>query len=243
MLKLRQPCSGKSKAGLCLVEALKESWSNQTVRVNDEASCHLDRNQSYANMPAGKNLRGVLRSKVDRSMSKDNTIIVDSLNNIKGYMYELWCLARAAGIRYCVLNCDADETHCRKWKEERREKDEDAYDDKVFEDLVRRFETLDRRNRWDSPLFELWPRREGGDNAIVEAQSQALVGPLNGVSVGLGAPINISRSIGLPELCRLRQTFIKLIGKTSLSGRLLPSDANSAKRMFVDYLNRELENA
>ena len=278
--------------------ALKESGSNQTVRVIDETSFHLDRNQSYANMPAEKNLRGVLRSEVDRSVSKDSTIIVDSLNSIKGYRYELWCLARAAGIRYCVLYCDADETHCRKWNEERREKDEDAYDDKVFEDLVRRFETLDRRNRWDSPLFELWPHREGivgssaaivdaisyltkkvdsktrdvktlqptiatqntrfseanslyeldratqeVTNAIVEAQSQALVGPLNGVSVGLGAPINISRSVGLPELRRLRRTFIKLTGQTSLSGRPPPSDADSAKRMFVDYLNRELENA
>lgn len=294
-----QPCSGKSTAALCLAEALKESGSNQTVRVIDETSFHLDRNQSYANMPAEKNLRGVLRSEVDRSVSKDSTIIVDSLNSIKGYRYELWCLARAAGIRYCVLYCDADETHCRKWNEERREKGEDAYDDKIFEDLVRRFETPDRRNRWDSPLFELWPHREGivgssaaildaisyltkkvdsktrdvktlqptiatqntrfseanslyeldratqeVTNAIVEAQSQALGGPLNGVSVGQGLPpINISRSVGLPELRRLRRTFIKLTGQTSLSGRPPPSDADSAKRMFVDYLNRELENA
>lgn len=136
-------------------------------------------------MTEEKILRGVLRSEVDRSVSKDNIIIVDSLNNIKvrtlhmllvtsfvlrvnqlrltalraltrgsvvgvlfnstlfysllhkiinlvtflfsvfficmlvplrlklptilnlqGYRYELWCLARAAGIRYCVVSCD-----------------------------------------------------------------------------------------------------------------------------------------
>lgn len=34
-------------------------------------------------MVAEKNLRGVLRSEVDRSLSKDSIIIVDSLNNIK----------------------------------------------------------------------------------------------------------------------------------------------------------------
>ncbi|CAN6675835.1 unnamed protein product [Malus baccata var. baccata] len=294
-----QPCSGKSKAALCLAEALKESGLNQIVRVIDETSFHLDRNESYANMPAEKNLRGVLRSEVDRSVSKDSVIIVDSLNSIKGYRYELWCLARAAGIRYCVLFCDADETHCRKWNEERREKGEAAYSDKIFEDLVRRFETPERRNRWDSPMFELWPHKEGIEktsaaildavsyltkkadaksrdvktlqptiatqntrfseanslyeldratqeviSAIVEAQSQALGGPLNGVSVAQGLPpINISRSVGLPELRRLRRTFIKLTGQTSLSGRPPPSDADSAKRMFVDYLNRELETA
>ena len=291
-----QPCSGKSTAALFLAEALKESESKQTVRIIDESSFHLDRNQSYANMTAEKNLRGVLRSEVDRSVSKDNIIIVDSLNSIKGYRYELWCLARGAGIRYCVLYCDAEETHCRKWNEERREKGEAAYDAEIFEDLVRRFERPDRRNRWDSPLFELWPHKDGIEkssaavsdavsyltkkvdsktqdvkilqptiatqsvrfseansryeldratqevtNAIVEAQSQALGGPINGVSLGQGLPtINISRSVGLPELRRLRRTFIKLTGQTSLSGPPPPSDADSAKRMFVDYLNREL---
>lgn len=290
-----QPCSGKSKAALCLAEALKESESKQ-VRIIDEACFHLDRNQSYANMPSEKNLRGVLRSEVDRSLSKDNIIIVDSLNNIKGYRYELWCLARAAGIRYCVVYCDVEETECRKWNEGRREKGEASYNDSIFEDLVRRFEKPDRRNRWDSPLFELWPLREVTEkasasivdavnyitkqvdsktrdvkilqptiatqstrfsdanslyeldkatqevaNKIVEAQSGALGVPPNGISIGKDLPaINVSRSVGLPELRRLRRTFIKLTGQTSLSGRPPPSDADTAKRMFIDYLNREL---
>ncbi|XP_044492812.1 protein KTI12 homolog [Mangifera indica] len=292
-----QPSSGKSRAALCLAEALKESEVKETVRIIDETSFHLDRNQSYANMTAEKNLRGVLRSEVDRSVSKDNIIIVDSSNSIKGYRYELWCLARGAGIRYCVLYCDVEEAHCREWNEGRRQKGEPTYDYNIFEDLVRRFEKPDRRNRWDSPLFELWPHKDGIEksstaildvvsyltkkvdsksrhvkilqptiatqntrfseanslyeldratqeviNAIVEAQSKALGGPLNGISLGQGLPnVNISRSVGLPELRRLRRTFIKLTGQTSLSGPPPPSDSDSAKRMFVDYLNRELE--
>lgn len=292
-----QPCSGKSKAADCLAEALKESECKLAVRIIDEASFHLDRNQSYANMPAEKNLRGVLRSEVDRSVSKDGIIIVDSLNSIKGYRYELWCLARAAGVRYCVLYADVEETHCREWNEQRREKGEPAYDDVIFEDLVRRFEKPDRRNRWDSPLFELSPFRDGIEmrspaiidaisyltkqvdsrtrdvrilqptiatqttrfseanslyeldratqeviSAIVEVQTQALGGPLNGISLGQGLPvIDVSRSVGLPELRRLRRTFIKLTGQTSLSGPPPPADAETAKRLFVDYLNRELD--
>lgn len=292
-----QPCSGKSTTALCLSEALKESEPKPTVRIIDEASFHLDRNQSYADMPSEKNLRGVLRSEVDRSCSKDSIIIVDSLNNIKGYRYELWCLARASGIRYCVVFCDVEEANCRKWNDDRREKGGASYNEKIFDDLVRRFERPDRRNRWDSPLFELWPGKGGVDklspaileavsyltkrvdsktrdvrilqptiatqtnraseanslyeldratqeviSVIVEAQSQALGGPLNGIQLGEGLPrINVSRPVGLPELRRLRRTFIKLTGQTSLSGPPPPSDAYSAKRMFVDYLNRELE--
>ncbi|KAE8667021.1 Protein KTI12-like protein [Hibiscus syriacus] len=206
-----QPCSGKSTAAICLAEALNDSKCKQTVRIIDEASFHIDRNQSYANMPAEKNLRGVLRSEVDRYVSKDNIIIVDSLNSIKGYRYELWCLARAAGIRYCVVYCDVEDMQCRKWNEDRKEKGEDAYNDVIFEDLVRRFENPDIRNRWDSPLFELRPQIDGVEkscdviadaasyltkkvdsksdvkeviNVIVEAQSQAIGGPLAAISIG-----------------------------------------------------------
>ncbi|CAN4075901.1 unnamed protein product [Withania somnifera] len=293
-----QPCSGKSTAAAFLAEALRQTETEPelSVRTIDETLFHLRRNQSYANMTEEKNLRGVLRSEVDRSLSKDSIVIVDSLNSIKGYRYELWCLARAAGIRYCVVHCDVDEQSCRTWNIERRERGEPSYDDNIFEDLVRRFERPDSKNRWDSPLFELWPAKEGIDKsssvmvdavtyltkkvdsktrdvkilqptiatqsargseanslyemdratqeitaAIVEAQSRALGGPLNGVSLGPGLPtVDISRSVSLPELRRLRRTFIKLAGQTSLSGPPPPSDAESAKRMFVDYLNREL---
>ncbi|KAG9153665.1 hypothetical protein Leryth_008592 [Lithospermum erythrorhizon] len=292
-----QPCSGKSSAALCLLEALNDTEMKPLVRIIDETSFHLDRNQSYADMVAEKNLRGVLRSEVDRSLSKDNIIIVDSLNSIKGYRYELWCLARAAGIRYCVLFCDVEDDQCRQWNLSRRENDESAaYNDKIFEDLVRRFEKPDRRNRWDSPLFELWPSREGivktsiaiidavsyltkkvdsktrdvkvlqptiatqsaratdtnslyeMDKAtqevvsgIVEAQSRALGGPIGNVSIGTNLQsINLSRTVGLPELRRLRRTFIKLTGQSSLSGPAPALDSDSAKRMFLDYLNREL---
>ncbi|CAN0896452.1 Protein KTI12 homolog [Linum grandiflorum] len=294
-----QPCSGKSTAATCLAEALRESETKFNVRIIDEASFHLDRNQNYANMPAEKNLRGVLRSEVDRSVSKDSIIIVDSLNSIKGYRYELWCLARATGIRYCVVFCDVEGNQCQLWNEGRREKGESAYDDAIFDDLARRFEKPDSRNRWDSPLFELFPSRDGIEKSspaivdavsyltkvvdsktrdvrvlqptiatqstkfseanslyeldratqevisvIVEAQSQALGGPMNGISIGQDLPtLNVSKTIGLPELRRLRRTFMKLTSQTSLSGRPPPSDAESAKRMFVDYLNRELDNA
>ncbi|KAF7075816.1 hypothetical protein CFC21_080559 [Triticum aestivum] len=275
-----QPCSGKSEAAACLAAALRSSVPDVTVRVIDESSLHLGRDESYKDMVVEKNLRGVLRSEVDRSVSRDGIIIVDSLNNIKGYRYELWCLARASGIRYCV----------------RQEKGEPSYDSNIFEDLARRFERPDSRSRWDSPLFELFPSREeivesspviaeavsyltkkvdsktrdvkvlqptiatqsvrtteGNSlyemdkatqevvSAIVEAQSGGLGLAMNKISLGPDLPtINLRRPVGLPELRSLRRTFIKLAGQYSLSGRPPPTDADSAKRMFVDYLNREI---
>ncbi|CAN1235461.1 Protein KTI12 homolog [Linum perenne] len=206
-----QPCSGKSTAATSLAEALKESDTKFSVRIIDEASFHLD-----------------------HLCPKDSIIIVDSLNSIKGYRYELWCLARATGIRYCVVFCDVEGNQCQQWNEGRKEKGEAAYDDAIFDDLARRFERPDSRNRATQEVTSV----------IVEAQSQALGGPMNGISIGQDLPtLNVSKSVGLPELRRLRRTFMKLTGQTSLSGRPPPSDAESAKRMFVDYLNRELDTA
>ncbi|KAL0797778.1 hypothetical protein Bca101_052952 [Brassica carinata] len=232
-------------------------------------------------------------SDVDRSVSRGDIVIVDSLNSIKGYRYELWCIARAAGIRYCVVYCDVDEAHCRVWNKGRSDRGEASYEDGVFEDLVRRFEKPERRNRWDSPLFELYPSRDGIEksspvileavtyltktvdsktqdvrvlqpsiatqaarfseanslyeldratqeviNAVVE--QQALGGAISRVTLGNELPpVEIRRPVGLPELRRLRRTFVKLMGQASLSGPQLPTDADSAKRRFVDYLNRE----
>lgn len=191
-----------------------------------------------------------------------------------------------------------EESQCKIWNHERRKNNEPSYDDHIFEDLVRRFETPDSRNRWDSPLFELHPFKDEINKnslvildlvdyitkrvnsktkdvkilqptiatqsvrfsetnslyemdratqevigAIVAAQSLAMGAPVvGGVGVGPDLPVvNVSRAVGLPELrrLRLRKTFIKLTGQSSLSGPPPPSDADSAKRMFIDYLNRE----
>jgi tRNA uridine 5-carbamoylmethylation protein Kti12 len=42
-----QPCSGKSAAAACLAAALRSSSSDLTVRIIDESSLHLGRNDSY----------------------------------------------------------------------------------------------------------------------------------------------------------------------------------------------------
>eukprot|EP00250_Pteridium_aquilinum_P006893 c16722_g1_i1 orf=70-891(+) len=261
-----QPCSGKSTAAACLIKALADP--PLSTKLIDEPTLNLDRNTSYSGMPAEKNLRGVLRSEVDRSVSKESIVIVDSLNSIKGY---------------------------RTWNKGRLEQGLPSYENSIFEDLVRRFEAPEKRNRWDSPLFHI--KLGEGDisdvtpgiveavaflrgtnertgrtsllqptvatqnahasdtnslyeldratqeviNVLIEAQAQGLGSALGRVDVGEGIPlINMHRAVGLPELRRHRRTFIKLAGQTSLSGPPPPSDAASAKRMFADYLNREL---
>lgn len=59
-------------------------------------------------MTAEKNLRGVLRSEVDRSVSRGNIVIVDSLNSIKVkkllFVCNSWSLNNI-NCAFCILHC------------------------------------------------------------------------------------------------------------------------------------------
>lgn len=67
--------------------------------------------------------------------------------------YELWCIARAAAARYCVLQCSVPEEAARAWNAARPA--QQAYSEAVFRDLWSRYEEPDSRNRWDKPLFRV----------------------------------------------------------------------------------------
>jgi predicted kinase len=73
----------------------------------------------FAALEEEKNTRAKLRSETDRCLSKTTTVVLDSINNVKGYRYELWCLARAAGTKCCVLWIDTPIDTCRRWNETR----------------------------------------------------------------------------------------------------------------------------
>ena len=101
---------------------------------------------------AEKQTRGALRSSADRALASTPppaAVIVDSLNHVKGFRYELWCAARAAGASHAVVWCP------------RRARVSDhhprpahgGWPDALADDLTAREEAPDPRNRWDAPLF------------------------------------------------------------------------------------------
>jgi len=160
------PCSGKSAVASALSQALKEATDEAThVLVIDEPSLNLeDRNQSYMNSVCEKRTRGQLKSAVERALNKQSILILDSLNCIKGYRYELHCIAKSAGTRYCMVHVDMPVERCRTFNQERFSSE--TYSAAVFDDLAGRFERPDAKNRWDSPLFTI---KEG----IIQSQDKA----------------------------------------------------------------------
>ena len=60
-----------------------------------------------------KMTRGFIKSNVEKSLSPDVIVIVDSMNYIKGFRYELFCLARASKTTNCLLYCNTPHDICK----------------------------------------------------------------------------------------------------------------------------------
>ncbi|KFM61209.1 Protein KTI12-like protein, partial [Stegodyphus mimosarum] len=145
------PCSGKSQIAKKLNEFLQLSNRKSVIIKDDDIATGFQRNEVYADARKEKEFRASLKSEVERYLSKDTVVILDSSNYIKGCRCELYCLSKACQTTQCVILCDLLPSDCWSYNEEREP--DTQYEKDIFDALVQRFETPDSRNRWDSPLF------------------------------------------------------------------------------------------
>jgi protein KTI12 len=148
------PCTGKTTRAHKLYDYLKNELKKQVHLVNEE-SLQITKNEGYGEPKTEKSTRSSLKSAVERFISKDAIVILDSLNYIKGYRYEIFCLARSAETPHCVIYCNVPFETARVWNSNRAPIDK--WDEKLMEDLERRFEVPNSRNRWERPLFTVGP--------------------------------------------------------------------------------------
>lgn len=98
------PYSGKSRRAEELRGVLAAEGRAVYV-VNDAAVLGAEDATVYGDSAREKALRGALRAAVERRLSRHDVVILDSLNYIKGFRYELYCLARAARTPLCLVYC------------------------------------------------------------------------------------------------------------------------------------------
>ena len=110
------PCAGKSWRANQLAGALRAQGCER-VHVVNETSLGIRRCEGYASASAEKQTRGALKSEVERLLSADTIVIVDSLNYIKGFRYELHCVARLLKTPLCVVHAAASQQQCLRWFE------------------------------------------------------------------------------------------------------------------------------
>jgi protein KTI12 len=108
------PCSGKTTRAHQLATFLTTKFPDKNVQVISEESLGAHRATEYTSSTLEKKARGNFFSSIERHVTRDSIIIADGLNYIKGYRYQLYCIARAASTPHCVLYCVAREDVCRK---------------------------------------------------------------------------------------------------------------------------------
>ncbi|KAM8890836.1 protein KTI12 homolog [Spinachia spinachia] len=146
------PCSGKTQRA----EELKvcfERRAGRTVHVVGDGALGVEKNTVYADSQKEKNVRASLKAEVERKVNKDDIVIFDSLNYIKGYRYELFCLIKHTQTPHCLVYCLTSGEISSTWNASRDAAEQ--YNQDIFDALVLRFEAPDSRNRWDSPLFTI----------------------------------------------------------------------------------------
>ncbi|KAI9747774.1 MAG: hypothetical protein M1815_003910 [Lichina confinis] len=168
------PSSGKTHRARQLVESFQKriadagSWTTTTTTTASDARIarlrvHHVSDQTlglgrdvYGDVRREKDGRAAEFSAVERLVSKDDVVVADGLNYIKGYRYQLYCAAKAASTPSCVIHIGTPIATCREANARLLAdpgREDGGYLEDIFEDLIRRFEEPIGMNRWDSPLF------------------------------------------------------------------------------------------
>lgn len=156
------PCSGKTTFAKVLAERALAHKSSliQSVVIINESTARPDKTQRecYANSTEEKLTRGALKTEFDKYV-KDPTklVILDSMNYIKGFRYELHCISKSAGQRHGVIWILNREDVAKAWNHERSLTSPSSlfYTLEMMNELMARYEPPDERNRWDKPLYHV----------------------------------------------------------------------------------------
>jgi protein KTI12 len=109
-----------------MAHLLDQGWKN--VRIVNEETQNIKKGDGYRDALNEKKTRGALKSAVDHLLDPETVVIVDSMNYIKGYRYELFCIARSLRTSSCCVWIECDDKVADLWSNSRNEKEEDNYD-------------------------------------------------------------------------------------------------------------------
>jgi len=167
------PRIGKTEIAHLIAKRSTEKFGiEKVIIVNEEnALIHCkssevsSKSDCYKDSHAEKVTRAALKSAFERALSsssqdskKQPLVILDSLNYIKGYRYELHCISKSLRQQHCVFWVLNDQMN----KHEESSSSLHHQGDLTIEEinaLVMRYEAPDERNRWDKPLYKIDLRR------------------------------------------------------------------------------------
>ncbi|KAK4300224.1 hypothetical protein Pmani_027563 [Petrolisthes manimaculis] len=149
------PSSGKTKRSSEIQNYLVNVRDKKVIIVSENQVLAQDKNAIVSDSRKEKDVRGTLKAHVLRALNKEDVVILDAANYIKGYRYELYCASKQFKTTQCLVQSLASIEQAWEWNEARPQNE--RYTREVFDGLVGRYEAPNSTNRWDSPLVTLTP--------------------------------------------------------------------------------------
>ncbi|KAG8281609.1 kti12, chromatin associated [Homalodisca vitripennis] len=110
-------------------------------------------------------------------LGRDNVVILDAANYIKGYRYELYCASKNSKTTQVTVECVVNTEQAWEWNLGLAK--DQQYTREAFDALIMRYEAPDSRNRWDSPLITLQPEDPTPNEVLHDALFQRKPPPPN----------------------------------------------------------------
>lgn len=249
------PCSGKTVtfATKFKISAEERGWNVNLI--NDE-SLLLEKNTT--NVAHEKRNRATFLSAIERSTSRDNITIADSQNYIKGFRYQLYCIARAANTPHALVYCTSDFEFCKHRNENPMKNEMENYNDtnetgnsisnpippiynsELFTDLCNRFEEPNPNTKWDSPLF--YVSMDNDDMSNEEDSISATIKNL--LDIFKGKPKNEPSMATVPKISSLHSNDLnkanqitqEMIDKIEKTRKEINSHSNNTSVQFNQNL-------
>ncbi|KAI1413742.1 chromatin associated protein KTI12 [Hypoxylon sp. FL1857] len=173
-----------------------------------------------------KDARASIYGAVKRVLSDRDIVILDGLNYIKGWRYQLFCESKAVRTPSCVLQIGCSKEKAKEVNEERlrrrqerqdsgagnaaadaengvskeetpAEEEEGPYEPENWENLVFRYEEPNPMTRWDSPLFTLiWEDDEQQAKQVFDSMWDTIAGEARKLVRPNQATVQRSRDAG-----------------------------------------------
>ena len=189
------PTSGKSTRAKQLYDYLSNRIQDSKYRLHliSDDSLSISRTvYDLSKLPAHtrsanaseKDARAAIYGAVKRVLSDRDIVILDGLNYIKGWRYQLHCESKAVRTLSCILQIGCSVDRAKQVNEQRLQRrqatqeqdkgdtetttdDTEAYEPGNWDNLVFRYEEPNPMTRWDSPLFTLiWEDDEQQANKV-----------------------------------------------------------------------------
>ncbi|KAH8235492.1 hypothetical protein KR032_001410 [Drosophila birchii] len=239
------PASGKSTRSRQLRDYFAQRGKKVHLISENQAvpKALFGKNQHAGDSQKEKVVRSDLKSEASRHLNKEDLVILDAGNYIKGYRYELYCATKAARTTQCTLFCCIPQEQAWSFNNQRAAPDavpqdtegepldnsDVPYTREIFDALCMRYEEPQSNNRWDSPLVVALPEDTLDVEAIYKAlyETQPLPANLSTQNAPLGA------TNYLFELDNIMQSIIKeILGAVKIKafGQLrIPGSSNPVK--------------